>query len=106
MLAIFESGEETEYAVISDGETSILCYEGMEELVFGLDEDSIHAFYEVTINEPKEKDSVFLKYNGCRDSEDKGKTDRVYLDIELVAPVGQGSVRPVFCRLLGHDALL
>lgn len=54
----------------------------------------------------KEKDSVFLKYNGCRDSEDKGKTDRVYLDIELVAPVGQGSVRPVFCQLLGHDALL
>ena len=49
----------------------------------------------------KKGDTVYVNAG-----EDKGKTDRVYLDIELVAPVGQGSVRPVFCQLLGHDALL
>lgn len=83
VLAIFESGEETEYAVISDGETSILCYEGMEELVFGLDEDSIHAFYEVTINEPKEKDSVLPRYEQIHYEEALTRMkngEKVYLD--------------------------
>ncbi len=83
VLAIFESGEETEYAVISDGETSILCYEGNEHLVFGLDEDSIHAFYEVTINEPKEKESILPRYEQIHYEEALTRMkngEKVYLD--------------------------